>query len=101
MSETSTVDFCLATYLIASGIAVAATIGQYIVKLLLIKFASHKRIEDCLWRLGSLLELRFGELKEGKEITIRARRFTATFTRTVEDKQGLIKKIANECLNKK
>lgn len=72
--------------------------GQFIVKLLLIKFASHKRIDDGLWRLGTLLEIHYGELKENETITIHAKRFTATITRTPEPKGSLIKKIATNRL---
>ncbi|EFT8546107.1 C-type natriuretic protein, partial [Salmonella enterica subsp. enterica serovar Johannesburg] len=36
-----------------AGFVCAFVAGQFIVKLLLIKFASHKRIDDGLWRLGT------------------------------------------------
>lgn len=62
------------------------------------KFASHKRIDDGLWRLGTLLEIHYGELKENETITIHAKRFTATITRTPEPKGSLIKKIATKRL---
>ncbi|WP_227453986.1 C-type natriuretic protein [Escherichia coli] len=65
-------------------------------KLLLIRFASHKRIDDGLWRLGSLLETHYGELKENETITIQAKRFTAIITRMPEQKVSLIKKIATK-----
>ncbi|HFI6883817.1 C-type natriuretic protein [Escherichia coli] len=70
--------------------------GQLIVKLLLIRFASHKRIDDGLWRLGSLLETHYGERKENETITIQAKRFTAIIMRTSEQKGSLIKKIATK-----
>ncbi|MFB4755285.1 C-type natriuretic protein, partial [Enterobacter hormaechei subsp. hoffmannii] len=70
-------------------------------KLLLIRFASHKRIDDGLWRLGSLLETHYGELKENETITIQAKRFTAIITRTPEQKVSLIKKIATERVTEK
>ncbi|HGP2481501.1 TPA: C-type natriuretic protein, partial [Salmonella enterica] len=56
MSNLTSFDWWLATYLVAAGVGYAFYIGQLIVKLLLIRFASHKRIDDGLWRLGSLLE---------------------------------------------
>lgn len=65
-------------------------------KLLLIKFASHKRIDDGLWRLGTLVETRYGQLKENETITIQAKRFTATITRTPSRRVALIKKVTTE-----
>lgn len=56
MSNLTSFDWWLATYLVAAGFGYAFYIGQLIVKLLLIRFASDKRIDDGLWRLGSLLE---------------------------------------------
>lgn len=60
-----------------------------------------KRIDDGLWRLGSLLETHYGELKENETITIQAKRFTAIITRTPEQKVSLIKKIATERITEK
>lgn len=71
-------------------------VGQLVVKLLLIKFASHKRIDDGLWRLGTLVETRYGQLKENETITIQAKRFTATITRTPSRRVALIKKVTTE-----
>lgn len=96
MSNLTSFDWWLATYLVAAGFGYAFYTGQLIVKLLLIRFASHKRIDDGLWRLGSLLETHYGELKENETITIQAKRFTAIITRTPEQKVSLIKKIATE-----
>jgi uncharacterized protein (DUF2225 family) len=74
MSNLTSFDWWLATYLVAAGFGYAFYIGQLIVKLLLIRFASDKRIDDGLWRLGSLLETHYGELKENETITIQAKR---------------------------
>lgn len=71
-------------------------VGQLVVKLLLIKFASHKRIDDGLWRLGTLVETRYGQLNENETITIQAKRFTATITRTPDRRVALIKKVTTE-----
>ncbi|AMQ09271.1 C-type natriuretic protein [Salmonella enterica] len=100
MAELTLFDWWLVAYFTAAGIACAFVIGQFIVKLLLIKFASHKRIDDGLWRLGSLLEIHYGELKENETITIQAKRFTATITRTPEPKGSLIKNTATKRLTK-
>ncbi|ECV2435778.1 C-type natriuretic protein, partial [Salmonella enterica subsp. enterica serovar Eko] len=43
MAELTLFDWWLVAYFTAAGIACAFVIGQFIVKLLLIKFASHKR----------------------------------------------------------
>ncbi|CZZ14302.1 hypothetical protein [Enterobacter hormaechei] len=101
MSNLTSFDWWLATCLVAAGVGYAFYIGQLIVKLLLIRFASHKRIDDGLWRLGSLLETHYGELKENETITIQAKRFTAIITRTPEQKVSLIKKIATERVTEK
>ena len=53
MSNLTSWDWWLATYFLAAGVAFAFYVGQLVVKLLLIKFASHKRIDDGLWRLGT------------------------------------------------
>ena len=63
MSNLTSLDWWVGLYFVASGVAVAFTIGQSLVKLLLLRFASRKRIDDTLWCLGSLLEQRYGELK--------------------------------------
>lgn len=52
MSNLTSFDWWLATYLVAAGFGFAFYVGQLIVKLLLIRFASDKRIDDGLWRLG-------------------------------------------------
>lgn len=46
----TSLDWWLATYFVVADIA-AAAVGQLITKLLLVRFASHKRIDD-----GSRLE---------------------------------------------
>ncbi|ECF6103380.1 C-type natriuretic protein [Salmonella enterica subsp. diarizonae] len=97
MTELTSLDWWLVAYFTAAGV-VCAFVGQFIVKLLLMKFASHKRIDDGLWRLGSLLEVKYGELKENETITIQAKRFTATITQTPEPKSSLIKKISTKRL---
>lgn len=43
-------------------------VGQLVVKLLLIKFASHKRIDDGLWRLGTWWKLATGNLRRTKPL---------------------------------
>ena len=53
MSNLTSFDWWLATYLVAAGVGYAFYIGQLIVKLLLIRFASHKRIDDGLWRFSA------------------------------------------------
>ena len=78
MSNLTSFDWWLATYLVAAGFGYAFYIGQLIVKLLLIRFASDKRIDDGLWRLGSLLETHYGELKENETITIQGKRAART-----------------------
>ncbi|ECZ0129626.1 C-type natriuretic protein [Salmonella enterica subsp. enterica serovar Newport] len=98
MTELTSLDWWLVAYFTAAGVVCAFVAGQFIVKLLLMKFASHKRIDDGLWRLGSLLEVKYGELKENETITIQAKRFTATITRTPEPKSSLIKKISTKRL---
>lgn len=50
MSDLTSFDWWLATYLVAAGFGFAFYVGQLIVKLLLIRFASHKRIDDGLWK---------------------------------------------------
>ncbi|ECJ9216201.1 C-type natriuretic protein [Salmonella enterica] len=92
MTELTSFDWLFVAYFTMAGFVCAFVAGQFIVKLLLMKFASHKRIDDGLWRLGSLLEVKYGELKENETITIQAKRFTATITRTPEPKSSLIKK---------
>lgn len=98
MSNLTSLDWWVGLYFVVFGVAVAFTVGQSLVKLLLLRFASRKRIDDTLWCLGSLLEQRYGELKEDEVICIKAKRFTATIQRTQDDKSKLIKKGANECL---
>ena len=49
-----------------------------------------------LWRLGTLVETRYGQLKENETITIQAKRFTATITRTPSRRVALIKKVTTE-----
>lgn len=66
-------NWWLATYFLAAGVAFAFYVGQLVVKLLLIKFASHKRIDDGLWRLGTLVETRYGQLKENETILLSRR----------------------------
>lgn len=92
MSNLTSLDWWVGLYFVASGVAVAFTVGQSLVKLLLLRFASRKRIDDTLWCLGSLLEQRYGELKEDEVLCIKAKRFTATIQRTQDDKPKLIKK---------
>ncbi len=92
MSNLTSLDWWVGLYFVTSGVAVAFTIGQSLVKLLLLRFASRKRIDDTLWCLGSLLEQRYGELKEGEVLCIKAKRFRATIQRTQDDKPKLIKK---------
>ncbi|HEO8559607.1 TPA: hypothetical protein R7B83_003086 [Klebsiella pneumoniae] len=58
--------------------------------------ASMDDFEHTLWCLGSLLEQRYGELKEGATLCIKAKRFTATIQRTQDEKPVLIKKGASE-----
>lgn len=99
MSNLTSLDWWVSLYFVASGVAVALTVGQSLVKLLLLRFASRKRIDDTLWCLGSLLEQRYGELKADEVLCIKAKRFTATIQRTQDDKSKLIKKGANECMN--
>ncbi|HFO8056421.1 TPA: C-type natriuretic protein [Escherichia coli] len=96
MSNLTSLEWWLATYFFAAGVAFAFYVGQLVVKLLLIKFASHKRIDDGLWRLGTLVETRYGQLKENETITIQAKRFTATITRTPSRRVALIKKVTTE-----
>lgn len=96
MSNLTSFDWWIGLYFVASGVAVAFTIGQSLVKLLLLRFANRKRIDDTLWCLGSLLEQRYGELKEDATICIKAKRFTATIQRTQDEKPVLIKKGASE-----
>ncbi|EAA5695543.1 C-type natriuretic protein [Salmonella sp. NW859] len=98
MTKLTSFDWLFVSYFTMAGFVCAFVAGQFIVKLLLIKFASHKRIDDGLWRLGTLLEIHYGELKENETITIHAKRFTATITRTPEPKGSLIKKIATKRL---
>lgn len=97
MSNLTSWEWWLATYFMAAGVAFAFAFygGQLVVKLLLIKFASHKRIDDGLWRLGTLVETRYGQLKENETITIQAKRFTATITRTPSRRCGLDQKSHN------
>ncbi len=92
MSNLTSFDWWIGLYFVASGVAVAFTIGQSLVKLLLLRFANRKRIDDTLWCLGSLLEQRYGELKEGATLCIKAKRFMATIQRTQDEKPVLIKK---------
>lgn len=68
MSNLTSWDWWLATYFLAAGVAFAFYVGQLVVKLLLIKFASHKRIDDGLWRLGTLVELATGNLRRTKPL---------------------------------
>ncbi|HCC6220482.1 MULTISPECIES: C-type natriuretic protein [Klebsiella] len=96
MSDLTSLDWWIGMYFVASGVAVAFTVGQSLVKLMLLRFASRKRIDDTLWCLGSLLEQRYGELKEGETLCIKAKLFTATIQRTQDEKSMLIKKGANE-----
>ncbi|HDW3274207.1 C-type natriuretic protein [Enterobacter cancerogenus] len=96
MTELTSLDWWLVAYFTAAGVACAFATGQFIVKWLLIKFASKKRIDDGLWRLGALLEIRYGELKEHESITIHGKRFTATVSRTPSSKGTLIKKLSTE-----
>ncbi|MDN8601812.1 C-type natriuretic protein [Citrobacter sp. S2-9] len=96
MSNLTSFDWWLATYLVAAGFGAAFYVGQLIVKLLLVRFANLKRIDDGLWRLGSLLEIHYGKLKENETITIQAKRFTATISRTPAQRGGVIKKLATE-----
>lgn len=53
MSNLTSLDWWVGLYFVASGVAVAFTVGQSLVKLLLLRFASRKRIDDTLWCLGS------------------------------------------------
>ena len=53
---------------LSSGVAFAFYVGQLVVKLLLIKFASHKRIDDGLWRLGTWWKLATGNLRRTKPL---------------------------------
>ncbi|EAQ2397728.1 C-type natriuretic protein, partial [Salmonella enterica] len=46
MTELTSLDWWLAAYFTAAGVACAFATGQFIVKWLLIKFASKKRIDD-------------------------------------------------------
>ncbi|EBC4878827.1 C-type natriuretic protein [Salmonella enterica] len=96
MTELTSLDWWLAAYFTAAGVTCAFATGQFIVKWLLIKFASKKRIDDGLWRLGVLLEIRYGELKAHESITIQGKRFTATVSRTPSSKGSLIKKLSTE-----
>ena len=98
MSNLTSFDWWIGLYFVASCVAVAFTIGQSLVKLLLLRFASRKSIDDTLWCLGYLLEQRYGELKEDEVLCIKAKRFTATIQRTQDDKPKLIKKGAKECM---
>ncbi|HBU7810737.1 TPA: C-type natriuretic protein [Klebsiella pneumoniae] len=98
MSNLTSFDWWIGLYFVASGVAVAFTVGQSLVKLLLLRFANRKRIDDTLWCLGSLLEQRYGELKEDEVLCIKAKRFTATIQRTQDDKSKLMKKGAKECM---
>lgn len=68
MSNLTSWDWWLATYFLAAGVAFAFYVGQLVVKLLLIKFASHKRIDDGLWRLGTLVKLATGNLRRTKPL---------------------------------
>ncbi|EKF7450158.1 C-type natriuretic protein [Escherichia coli] len=92
MSNLTSWDWWLATYFLAAGVAFAFYVGQLVVK----QFASHKRIDDALWRLGTLVETRYGQLNENETITIQAKRFTATITRTPDRRVALIKKVTTE-----
>ncbi|EDR2882703.1 C-type natriuretic protein [Salmonella enterica subsp. enterica] len=85
MSDMASLDWWLAAYFIAAGIAGAVVIGRHITKMLLVRFASNKRIDDGLWRLGTLLEIRYGELRENETVTIQAKRFTVVISRTPVD----------------
>lgn len=96
MTELTSFDWLFVSYFTMAGFVCAFVAGQFIVKLLLIKFASHKRIDDGLWRLGVLLEIRYGELKAHESITIQGKRFTATVSRTPSSKGSLIKKLSTE-----
>ncbi|GKL10943.1 Uncharacterised protein [Klebsiella pneumoniae] len=51
MSNLTSFDWWVGLYFVASGVAVAFTIGQSLVKLLLLRFASRKRIDDTLGAL--------------------------------------------------
>ncbi|EGE2259525.1 C-type natriuretic protein, partial [Shigella sonnei] len=44
----------------------------------------------------TLVETRYGQLKENETITIQAKRFTATITRTPSRRVALIKKVTTE-----
>lgn len=55
MTELTSFDWLFVSYFTMAGFVCAFVAGQFIVKLLLIKFASHKRIDDGLWRLGNPL----------------------------------------------
>lgn len=101
MSNLTSWEWWLVSYFVAAGVGFAFYVGQLVVKLLLIRFASHKRIDDGLWRLGSLVETHYGQLKENETITIQAKRFTATITRTPDQKGALIKKVATKTLTEK
>lgn len=68
MSNLTSWDWWLATYCLAAGVAFAFYVGQLVVKLLLIKFASHKRIDDGLWRLGTWWKLATGNLRRTKPL---------------------------------
>lgn len=68
MSNLTSWEWWLATYFLAAGVAFAFYVGQLVVKLLLIKFASHKRIDDGLWRLGTWWKLATGNLRRTKPL---------------------------------
>lgn len=99
MDNLTSFDWWVATYLLAAGMAPAFYVGQLFVKLLLVRFASHKRIDDVLWRLGTLLEMRYGELKENEMITVQAKRFTFSLCRTSSHKMEMFKKESIEQIN--
>lgn len=101
MSELTSLNWWLATYLLACGFGCAFGLGQFLVKMLLLWVSGRKRIDDALWRLGTLMEVRYGELKENETITIQAKRFTAVISRTPVSKVSLIKKVATERLSGK
>ncbi|EDZ1925097.1 C-type natriuretic protein [Salmonella enterica] len=96
MTKLTSFDWLFVSYFTMAGFVCAFVAGQFIVKLLLIKFASKKRIDDGLWRLGVLLEIRYGELKAHESITIQGKRFTATVSRPPSSKGSLIKKLSTE-----
>lgn len=48
MSNLTSFDWWIGLYFVASCVAVAFTIGQSLVKLLLLRFANRKRIDDTL-----------------------------------------------------